>query len=116
MSQTHRLGTVATAFSRGADDVLRVTYHTTDVVTVYPNGRIDLDHGGWRTVTTKLRMNQASNQFRLGFLVWQKDFEWFVDIDGQTIPFNTSPLTVRLGSDFLREKGNPPLICISRAD
>lgn len=111
MGQQDRIGNRATTVSRSPDGTIRVTYHETDVVTVYPNGRIDLDTGGWRTPTTKTRMNQASHQLGLGFLVWQKDWEWYVDIDGQTLlyPFTQSRLTIRLGSDFPAREGQPPI-------
>lgn len=47
-----------------------------------------LNSGGWRTVTTKTRMNQAANQFGLGYGVYQRKGEWFVDTpDGQTLEF-----------------------------
>ncbi len=87
MGQTRIVGKVATTITTDAGGVMRVTYHDTDVVTVYPNGRIDLDNGGWFTPTTKVRMNQASAQFGLGFQVFQKDWDWFVDIDGHTLEF-----------------------------
>jgi len=103
MGQTYRIGKVATSVRTDAEGILRVTYHATDVVTVYPNGRIDLDHGGWMTPTTKARMNQASAQFGLGFQARQKDFAWYVDIDGATIRFNRQRQTIRLGSDVGRQ-------------
>ena len=53
-------------------------YHRTAVVTVLPNGDIRLDTGGYRTRTTMLAMNQASNQDRLGFKVYQRAFCWYV--------------------------------------
>lgn len=37
-----------------------VRYHHTDVITFFPNGDIQLNSGGWRTVTTKLRFNSYS--------------------------------------------------------
>ncbi len=104
MAQMSRVSGVATAISTDADGVMRVSYHSTPVVTVYPNGRIDLDSGGWFTVTTKTRMNQASNQFGLGFKVFQKDFRWFVDVDGHTIDWQEAAvyggerLTIRNGN------------------
>jgi len=100
MSQTQTVGRTATSISRGQDGVLRVTYHGTDVVTVYPNGKIVLDTGGWFTATTKTRMNQASNQFGLGFVVFQKGFRWFVDVDGHTLDgaWPNNRLIIRNGS------------------
>jgi hypothetical protein len=49
--------------------------------------RIILNSGGWRTVTTKARINQASEEFGLGVSVWQKDRNWFVTYKGKTIDF-----------------------------
>lgn len=37
---------------------IAVRYHNTDVVTYIDNGLIALDSGGWRTVTTKARLNE----------------------------------------------------------
>lgn len=39
------------------DDAIAIRLHQTDVVTVFPDDSIKLDSGGWRTVTTKERMN-----------------------------------------------------------
>lgn len=57
-----------------------VKYHATSVVK-FNDDTIMLDSGGYRTVTTKRRMNQAAVQFDLGFQVFQKGYEWFVQVD-----------------------------------
>jgi hypothetical protein len=95
MGQLQTIGKVATSVKRDEMGILRVTYHATDVVTVFPDGEIVLNTGGYFSHTTKARMNQASNQFGLGFQVWQKNFAWFVDCDGETIPFNSTSVTLR---------------------
>ena len=41
------------------DGTRRVRLHDTDVVTIDKRGNITLDSGGWQTVTTKARMNDA---------------------------------------------------------
>ena len=97
MSQVHTAGKVATKVAVDSEGVLRVTYHNTPVVTVYPNGRIVLNTNGYFTVTTKTRMNQASRQFNLGFHVYQENFDWFVDVDGHTLEFNNRELCIRNG-------------------
>ena len=56
-----------------------VRYHQTPVVR-FNSMKVELNSGGWKTSTTKTRMNQASSQFNLGFRVFQKDFGWFVDL------------------------------------
>lgn len=62
-------------------------YYRTAVVIVLPDNRIRLDSGGYKTVTTRTAMNQASNQDRLGFKVVQRKGEWFVTWKGRELPF-----------------------------
>lgn len=85
MSQQMKLGKGNTTV-RAQDGKTVVRFHDTDVV-AWDAKTITLNSGGWLTVTTKTRMNQASNQFDLGFGVYQKNHEWFVDFKGVTIAF-----------------------------
>ena len=86
MSQTHTLGTVATRVERHGPNT-EVYYHSTPVV-AFDETAVLLRTGGWFTTTTKVRMNQASSQFNLGYHVYQKDFDWFVITpNGETHPF-----------------------------
>lgn len=57
-----------------------VTYQATAIVS-WDDKTITLNHGGWKTVTTKRKMVQAANQFNLGYGIRQKDYEWFVITD-----------------------------------
>ena len=86
MSRTDTVGTLNTAVKM-REGVLTVTFHQTDVV-VASLTTIKLDTGGHSTQTTKVRMNQASRQFDLGYTVYSKQFEWFVDTNGKTIKFD----------------------------
>ena len=80
------IGKVATTIKHDGD-FTTVRYHDTDVVT-FTNEKVTLDSGGWRSPTTKVRMNQASNQFNLHFDVFQKDFDWFVSLPNcRIVPF-----------------------------
>jgi len=55
---------------------------------------ITLRTGGWRTVTTKRKMNQAARQFGLGYSVFQHDFDWFIRRpDGGDMPFDKDEIT-----------------------
>lgn len=56
--------------------------------------KLFLTAGGWWTNTTKNRMNQASNQFDLGYNVFQKDFNWFVDYRGKVFEFNENRIVL----------------------
>ena len=78
MPQLSNVSGVATSIRTDADGT-HIRYHSTDVVS-FTNETITLRTGGWRTVTTKARMNQASNQFALGFSVYQSKGIWYVRI------------------------------------
>lgn len=52
------------------DGLISVVLHSTLVVEA-TRDTIKLDTGGWDTVTTRARMNQASNQFGLGYRVYR---------------------------------------------
>jgi hypothetical protein len=87
MAQTLTVGKHATTVKTDADGVIRITYWSTPVVTV-DGDYVTLRAGGWHTVTTKARMNQASHQFNLGYSVFQKNYEWFVTMpDGDVVPY-----------------------------
>ncbi len=45
-----------------------ITYHTTEIVKFNPD-TIILNFGDWDSVTTRRKMNQASRQFGLGYVV-----------------------------------------------
>lgn len=115
MAQQHEVRGVATSIRptalfqcdvEGMDglqlpDATVVRYHSTDVVafTRLRNGRVAvvLNTGGYSTATTKLRMNQTSNQYGLGFGVYQKDWEWYlVDSTGESRPFPGSAAYIEL--------------------
>lgn len=62
-----------TYLKRRADGTLAVMLHATDVVTYHPDGRIVLDSGGWRTVTTKDRLNKYAPLH-----LWARNGQWLV--------------------------------------
>jgi len=96
--QTKRVQGVATSVYE-SPDVIRVTYHNTAVVEVTHN-RIVLNTGGWKTVTTKRRMNQTSNQYGLKYRVYQSKGCWFVYYNGKDLAFKNDELVlIRIGSD-----------------
>lgn len=70
-----------------------VQYHNTDVV-MWNDDEIILDTGGYDTLTTKARMNEASRVYDLGFHVYQKNYNWYVEYKGETILFTSSTLTL----------------------
>ncbi len=63
-------------------------YAQNKIVEWKKGGEIKLNSDGWQTVTTKRKMNQTSKMFCLGYSVYQKNFDWFVDTpDGRTLEY-----------------------------
>lgn len=85
MPRMNTIGKTATSvFAEGK--WTKVVYHRTCVIK-WTDKAIVLDSGGWRTATTKNRINQACNQFGLDCGVSQKNHEWFVHTSRGVIPF-----------------------------
>ena len=97
MARNDKVGTHKTAIYQ-SDGYTCIRYHSTEVVRFNDN-EIILNSGGWQTVTTKRRMNQVSDVFRLGFRVSQRQGEWFVDYFaneiGDTYSFNDGMILER---------------------
>ena len=65
--QMDRVGKVHTKIGHDGG-IVTIKYHATNVVT-FNDKEIVLRTGGWKTKTTKARMDQASNQFGLGYSI-----------------------------------------------
>lgn len=64
-----------------------VKYRDTFIV-FWTDESVKLISGGYETVTTKRKMNQASHQFDLGYSVYQTKWEWRVRLpDGRDVLF-----------------------------
>lgn len=93
MSQTKRVSGVATKILHLRSEIdgvsrdgIGVQYHQTVVAAKYGN-IVRLNSGGWRTATTKLRMNQFANQYGLAYGVYQKDYNWYVSTKDGDVEF-----------------------------
>ncbi len=69
MAQTQTISRNNTAVYTQENGTREVYLHKTRVMAVTVDNVVNLDTGGWLTVTTCTRMNQAANQWRLGFRV-----------------------------------------------
>jgi len=96
MTQLHSVGQRATSIYQdtGHNRFMTVRYHATDVVK-WNEKLIVLKSGGWLTATTRTRMNQAANQFDLGYRVFQKNFKWYVQHKGKTLDFEDNMILKR---------------------
>src|SRR5260221_7675367 len=75
---------------RGTSVAVRL--HNTDIVTYAENGTVTLNTGGWKTVTTKVRINDYSP-----FSVWSRKGCWFVNINGKEFVFSDGMSITALG-------------------
>jgi len=71
-----------------------VDYHGTRIVE-FDSDTITLCAGGWKSATTKRRMNQASESFGLGYRVYQEDYRWWVEYRGDTYVFDRDTFYLR---------------------
>ena len=85
MGQLQKVGKNNTQVTKDGDET-RVILHGTTAVK-WDAKKITLNTGGFYTHTTKTRMMQASNEYDLGFYVYQKNGAWFVTFRGETRPF-----------------------------
>lgn len=93
MAQTQIFRGVETTTYRDHDGALVGVYRGTPVVKQFGNV-ITLNTGGWKSRTTKLRMNQFANTFvHSKFGVTQKDYEWFVLVGDRKLPFDGNTIT-----------------------
>ena len=66
--------------------ITSVVLHSTEIVRITET-EIVLDSGGWKTVTTKARMNSVSDELSLGYQVYARKGEWRVSYGGKDYPF-----------------------------
>jgi hypothetical protein len=95
MSQSDYFRGVETTTARNHDGALVGYYRGTPVAQQLGNV-ITLNTGGWRTRTTKVRMNQFANNFvDRSFSVFQLKGSWFVIIrkEGKLLPFFDQSIT-----------------------
>lgn len=75
-----------TRLFRRSDDTIALRLHATDVVLYHADGSMTLNTGGWYTVTTKARINEAIAPL----VVWSNKGRWMLGRMGQSsevVPF-----------------------------
>ena len=85
MAQLNKVGKHRTKVGKEGRETFVKYWHTK--VVSFTEDTISLNNGGFLTNTTKARMNQASNEFGLGYRGYQKNYEWFVEHNGKTHEF-----------------------------
>ena len=73
-----------TYLRRAPEGVIVVRLYNTDILSFFPDDRVKYDSGGWRTSTTKKRMNDYGP---LGNVIHQRQFQWQVKTETKSRPF-----------------------------
>ena len=89
-SQKNWSGSNTTVFT--TDDGLESTVflHGNHIATFWHDTRqLQLKDGGWQSNTTKSRLNALLSEFKPGFGVFQKNWQWFVSdrLNNKVFPF-----------------------------
>lgn len=89
MRSSDRLSTYATTIAADGDATV-ITYHRTAIVR-FDADKITLNMGGYDTVTTRRKMNQAARQFCLPFTVYRIKGDTFMrsTLTGEAQPVDT---------------------------
>lgn len=85
-----------TVLHRVGDDIA-IRFHNTDVVTISPQNIYTLNNGGYRTPSTKNRINEYAP-----VIVWQRDFRWYVHTLGGQVDFYNGMQVDERGSELTR--------------
>lgn len=94
MPSMDKLSTYCTTIAQ-AGDLIVVTYRKTQIV-AFDRRYISLRTGGWDSVTTRRKMNQAANQFGLGYSVYRDKGESYVRTPaGAVVPLTDELVFVR---------------------
>jgi hypothetical protein len=94
MPSMNRLSTHATTIAIDENHCV-VTYHNTPIVK-YNDIEIIINFGDFDTVTTRRKMNQAANQFRLPYSVYRKNGKTFVknNVNENVIPYDGDKIVI----------------------
>ena len=68
---------------RRGPSAIAIRLHATDVVTIYSDGTYALNSNGWRTPTTKERINKYGP-----VRVYQKKRKWYADLGTRIVSFH----------------------------
>lgn len=75
LSKTRKRKIAHNTYLVPGEDYHAVRFHKTEIVKYWPDGRVELDSGGWRTITTKGRMNSLIPLF---WRVYQTNTVWYL--------------------------------------
>jgi hypothetical protein len=86
-------------YARQEQDCVVFKLHNTDIVTVSADDMVTLNSGGWKTPTTKSRMNDILSSVGLKAYVYQEHSIWYLRIGPYTADSPTYPYSDNMTID-----------------
>lgn len=83
------------------EETIVVRYHNTNVITYRPDGSVEYESGGWRTLTTKDRMNAYGAE---GWKIWSVKGVWKIGTVDRAVEF-VDGIIVRASDNLTFPKG-----------
>ena len=80
---------------RVSREVVEVFLHGNHIASVdTATNQLQIFDGGWQSVTTKSRLNALCDEFKPGFGVFQKNWQWFISdrLNNKVFPFTSGGL------------------------
>lgn len=65
-------------YARIEDDTIYIRLHNTDIITIARDGSVTLNSSGWRTSTTKARLNSYLTKLNLPACISQERGQWYL--------------------------------------
>ena len=89
--QRNWAGSNTTVFTTDNGLESTVYLHGNHIATYFHYDRtLQIFDGGWQSVTTKSRLNALLDEFKPQFIVFQKNWSWFVSVGGSAFfPFDS---------------------------
>lgn len=84
------------------DGTIKVKLYDTNILQ-FDELTVRLNSDGFKTKTTKDRINKASELYHLGLKVFQKSNEWLIDYQGDIIPFSDGITLDRLSHSIIND-------------
>lgn len=108
MSRSDKLSMYKTTISYSENkDFMTITYHATPIVRVNDK-EIILNFGGYDTVTTRRKMNQASQQFGLGYSVFREKGKTYIAYKHHKTEYNGSMIIIEPHNQVMYEAPRVP--------
>lgn len=105
---------LATFSDDEGNECVGIQYHRTVIFSIWSDGSYQFNTGGWKTATTKARMNKIARLFNCGLdHVYQNNHEWFIVLKDGTMRFESDELAFS-STGVLQDLSHPTRFVFAR--